>query len=80
MVYQYNQKELYDRALFTLIKGDQTITVVFEPNGEKSYLMIIFCDDGDIVNPHDQGFQDTLAEIMLKFDAGQLLDFIIFTF
>lgn len=80
MAFDYNEKELYGRALFSFNKEGQTITVAFEFSEEKTYMMIIFCEDGGIVNPHDPEFIDTLTQIMLKFDNGNNFDYEIFAF
>lgn len=76
MAYQYEEEELYGRALFSIQNGEQTVEVAFEPIEGKAYLMIIYSSNGDdIVGYHEEEFWDTLYHVLSDHDAGRALDY-----
>lgn len=76
MAYTYTQEELYNRALFTINNKGQNVHVAFEPNDGDSYLMIIFCDNGEnITGYHEKPFWDTLFDVLSDFDSNRKLDY-----
>lgn len=76
MSYQYSQEELYNRALFTIQNNDQEVYVAFEPSEGDSYMMIIYCENGDdITGYHEKPFWDTLFNVLSDFDNGRHLDY-----
>lgn len=78
MSYQYDEEELYGRALFFIKTDTQTINIAFEPDQGESYVMIIFTEDGtEIKNPHDNKLWDVLYEILQKFNNKRNLNYTI---
>jgi hypothetical protein len=82
MAYDYSKKELYDRAFFSLIKGAQEISVVFDYDGvDSDYNMFIWCETGGMIeDPEEEEFQETLTEIMVNFDNGRDLDIQVYQY
>jgi len=76
MAYQYEEEELYGRALFSINNGNQTVEVAFEPIEGNAYMMIIYASDGsDIVGYHEHEFWDTLFQVLSDHDRDRNLDY-----
>jgi hypothetical protein len=69
MPYTFTEEEIYNRALYTIDNKGQDVYIVFEPSEGESYMMIAYCENGDVINGyHDTVFWDTLYDVLATFD------------
>lgn len=80
MALEYKQQELYGRALFHFERKGQIVNVAFEHFDGNEFMCIIFCDSGQIIDPHDEEFQETISDIVRDYQNDDDIEFQFFTF